>query len=489
MKVAILYPPFRKGKQYAQLPQNRQFRYMYTQEARIYPMVMSVAATLLHQNSHDVLFLDGINNKSIRHNFMNRVHAFNPDVIIFETKAPVVKKHWKMIDEIKKRKDIVCVLVGDHISAFPEESMKNSRVDFCLTGGDYDLSILMLVEFLSKKRKTLPKGCYYRHGKRIKNTGSFELVENLDSLPFIDRDLTKWRNYGEAYLYQPCTYILTGRGCGGTGTVAGRCTFCSWQHAFWKCTARLRSPKNVVEEISILVRKYKVKEIFDDNEGGAMWNKEWLKEFYNEMKKHNLIGKVVISSNARADSLDKETCNLLSRTGYRLLKIGLETGNDKTLKMLNKLETIDDIKRGVKNAKDKGLIVMLTTMVGYPWESQNDFEKTYEVAKELMLYKTHFGDVLQSSIVVPYPGLPLYEQALKNKWFVHKPKDYEKYDMDHQILKSPIDTDAACKRMWKIHYEPRFVIRSILTLKSFRDIKLALRGMKSLIGHVQDYRE
>jgi len=71
--------------------------------------------------------------------------------------------------------------------------------------------------------------------------------------------------------------------------------------------------------------------------------------------------------------------------------VGLESGNNETLKKLNKKETIEDIKTGVKNAKDNRLIVMLTIMVGYPWETRDDAERTYQAARELMLYKTRFG--------------------------------------------------------------------------------------------------
>lgn len=471
MKIAVCYPPFTKNEMVAQLSQNRQFRYMHSLETRIYPLVMASAATILKNQGHEVFWLDGINKREKLNIFMLKLMNINPDYIVMETKTPLMKKIWDFIKEYKgtglKGKFI---LVGDHVSAFPEESIKNGA-DHVICGGDYDSS---LENFFTAE--IYPK---------ILNVNM--LLTFLDDVPFIDRSLTEWWNYGEAYLLNPCAYILSGRGCGGTGKRHGECTFCSWQHNFWDCTARLRSPKNVVKEISELHKKYNIKEVFDDNESGGMWDKKWLKSFYEELKKAELLKKVSISSNARADSLDKETCELLKKCGYRLLKIGLESGNDKTLKKLNKLETVEQIKQGIKNAKDAGLIVMLTTMVGYPWETEKDVQKTYDVAKELMLYKTHFGDSLQSSIVVPYPGTPLWAEALKMGWFeISNPRQYEAYDMDQDILKSPIDTKYWCKKLWSIHLNKKFMLKSLLML-SPRNARLAMRGVRSLLGHLKDY--
>ncbi|MFZ5341943.1 MAG: hypothetical protein ACOZBL_05470 [Patescibacteria group bacterium] len=59
----------------------------------------------------------------------------NPDLIVFETKTPTVKMFWKIIDDIKKTlPDTKIVLVGDHVTAFPIESLENSKVDYVLCG-------------------------------------------------------------------------------------------------------------------------------------------------------------------------------------------------------------------------------------------------------------------------------------------------------------------------------------------------------------------
>ena len=73
---------------------------------------------------------------------------------MIETKTPVVKKHWSIISDVKKvLPNSKVVLVGDHVTALPQESMEQSKVDFVLTGGDYDFLLLNLVNFLNGKAK------------------------------------------------------------------------------------------------------------------------------------------------------------------------------------------------------------------------------------------------------------------------------------------------------------------------------------------------
>ena len=486
MKIAILYPPITKEGKYPHLGQNRQFRYTSSNEVRIFPLVPATAATLLSRHGHEVLFLDGINRRLSGQEFDSLWQGFDPDVVVIETKAPIIKKHWKFIDSAKVHSKARFVLVGDHVSFFPEESLERSKVDFCLTGGDYDYGLLQLVDFLEGKSEP-SAGLYFREDATIQNSGPFKLLDDLDSLPFIDRKLTRWQDYGEAYLHRPCAYILSGRGCGGGKYGPGICTFCIWQHAFWKCRPRLRSPGNVVRELKSLVEDYRVREVFDDNESGAIWDKDWLKEFQRALAAERLVGKVIISSNARADSLDEDTCRLLKKCGFRLLKIGLESGCEKTLARLRKRETLEEITAGVKRAKDFGLRVLLTIMVGYPWENEEDVYRTLLVARELILYKCRFGDTLQASIIIPYPGTPLYEEAKSEGWLKESASDYESFDMNEPVLKTEIDPNLWCRRVWKIYLEPGYLLKSLASLRSWQDLKLALRGVISLTGHLKDY--
>lgn len=109
-------------------------------------MVPSFAATLLDKAGFEVIWSDGIAEGLSYNQWLSQVSRTDPDLIFIETKTPVVKTHWKIIDQIKRTNpDIKLALGGDHVSALPSESMENSLVDFALMGGDYDFLLLNLV--------------------------------------------------------------------------------------------------------------------------------------------------------------------------------------------------------------------------------------------------------------------------------------------------------------------------------------------------------
>ena len=72
-------------------------------------------------------------------------------------------------------------------------------------------------------------------------------------------------------------------------------------------------------------------------------------------------------------------------------------------------------------------------------------------------------------------------------WFIVDPKDYTKFDMAHQLLRTEIDSSLWCKKIWRIHLHPLFLLKSFFTLRRWRDIKMAFRGLISLFGHLRDY--
>ncbi len=488
MKIAILYPPYNSNGLMPLLTQNRQFRFTHSKKVRIYPLVAASLATILNKNGEDVLFLDGINEFMSHEYFINKVREFAPDVIFLETKAPLLGFIRNFIQEIKTElSNIKIILFGDHVTYEPRKTFENIGGDYCVLGGDYDYWGAELVDAIKKNQKLPPSTLKWENNSLI-GENKVELIKELDELPHINRELVNWRNYGEAYLYHPAIYILSGRGCGVKTNVSGICSFCIWQHQLWQRTARLHSPKYIADEIELLIKKYKIKEIFDDNESGALWNYEWLLELYKELNKRHLIGKFYLSSNARADSLSKRNIKLAKKIGYRLLKIGVESGSNKILKNIRKLESVEQIETGIKNAKDAGIITMLTLMTGYPEEGIEEVKETFNLAKRVMLYKTHFGDCLQASVIIPYPGTPLYEDAKKKGIFTIDPMDYSQFAMDKPILASRIEPLYWTNKLWKLHLHPLFILRSFFTIKSILDLKLAINGISSLLGHLHDFK-
>lgn len=475
----ISYPPL-EGKGSPMLTQNRQFQW-YHAASYIYPVVAASAATLLSQNGFRVVWNDCIAEKLTWQGFIEIIKKEKPSLIVFETKTPVVKQHWKIIDRLKAREEKAkVVLMGDHITALPKESMENSKADFVITGGDYDFSLLGLAKYLRDGEK-LPKGFWYREGKKIKNTGRFKLSHDLNSLPFIDRKFTKAHLYGEKWKRKtPFFYTMAGRDCWW-----GKCIFCSWTTLYPKF--RLRTQDNLLDEIEFLIKEHNAKEVFDDT--GTFPAGKWLEKFCQSMIRRGFNKKILFSCNMRFGCLNQKKVNLMKKAGFRKLKMGLESASQKTLDRLNKGVTVERIVKDCKMISRVGIDIHLTVMVGYPWETKKQALKTLSLAKKLM--EDGLVEMLQSTIIIPYPGTPLYKEAIKNKWFLIKPDDYDKFDMSRPVLKTPgmqpIEINKLCADVYKIFFSPKFIWQRLKRMNSLEDLKYLLRGPRAVFGHIEDF--
>jgi anaerobic magnesium-protoporphyrin IX monomethyl ester cyclase len=486
MKINISYPPINSPKGVPLLSQNRQFQYFHA-PTYIYPVVPEYAATLLKNAGYSVIWDDGIAEEKTSSRWLSDLERSKSDVVMIETKTPVVKKHWSIIDDVKKvAPDSKVILVGDHVTALPQESMEQSQVDFILTGGDYDFLLLNLVNFLDGKTSQLEPGIWYRENGNIKNTGQFKLNHNLDDLPFIDRDLTRWRLYSERngnFKVTPGAYTMAGRDCWWRKN--GGCTFCSWTTLY--PTFRAMKPERLADEVGLLIEKYKVKAIFDDT--GCFPAGNWFRKFAKLMIERGYSDKVEFSCNMRFGALSRDDYRLMKKAGFKMLLFGVESGNQATLDRLNKGTSVERIINECKVLREEGLEPHITIMVGYPWETRQDALNTLNVAK--MLMQKGWANTLQSTVVIPYPGTKLYAEALKNGWFRVDPTDYERFDMKEPVMSTPDMTSEEvmqlCDEIYRVFLSPRYIVKQLVRIRSLRDANYSVKGALKVMGHVKDF--
>lgn len=494
MKISISYPPLESKKGIPLLSQNRQFQW-FSKPTYIYPVVPAYAATLLKANDYDIFWDDGIAEGLTYNQWFERIGKEKPDVVVIETKTPVVKRHWQIIKDLKNlylnlNLNLNTVLIGDHVTALPEESMQNSPVDFILTGGDYDFLLLNLCNYIekitnpkSKIQNDLEPGIWYRENGQIKNTGKFVLEHDLNDLPFIDRYVTQWKLYAYKngnFKYTPGTYIMAGRDCWW-----GRCSFCSWTTLYPGRTYRTVSVERHLEEVGQLITDRGVREIFDDS--GCFPKGEWLEDFCRGVINKRYHKKVVLGCNMRCGALTREQWKLMERANFRFILIGLESIVQSTLDRLNKGIRVAQIEETIRMAKEAGLEPHVTTMVGYPWETSKDSQQTINFARRL--FEKGYIDTLQATIVVPYPGTPMFEDAKKNGWLTSE--NWGDYDMKQSVWKSPVnnaDVLRFTQGLYKAALSPAFIARKVLSIRSVDDIKFLARAGAKVFAHIADFK-
>lgn len=482
MKISISYPPLESPKGIACLSQNRQFQW-FNHPTYIYPVIPAYAASLLKMKGYDILWDDAIAEEITYDQWKKKIIGEKPDLIAIETKTPVVKMHWKIIDELKSvLPGSKVVLMGDHVTAFPQESLEGSKADYVIASGDYDFMLLNLADHL-KNGEQLEGGFWFKKDGAIVSSGHSDLSKHdLNKLPLIDRKLTKWKMYAFKngnFKYTPGAYMMSGRDCWW-----GRCTFCSWTTFFPGSKFRTMSAEKALDEVGNLI-DLGVKEIMEDS--GSLPVGTWLNDFCKGMIERRYNKKVTISCNMRITGIRRpETWRLMKKAGFRFILFGLESANQETLDRINKNLKVGQIEQGLKMCKEAGLEPHITAMIGYPWETKEMACNTINLAKKL--FKKGYVDTLQGTIVIPYPGTPLYKYCDENNLLLTR--DYDRFDQREMVMKSPLgSTDAKelVQGLYKSFMSPQFIFRKIISLRSFDDIKFLFMAGWKWLGKMMDY--
>ena len=478
MKIAFASPPLPSEKGVPLLSQNRQFQW-FSRPTYIFPVVPATAATMLKKAGHEVFWLDGIAEEWTPEEFERQLAACAPDLVVVETKTPVVKRHWKWIAE--HRAGYRTVLVGDHVTALPDETMAACPVDYVLTGGDWDFLVKNLVESGFDPAKFEP-GIWYRDGGEAKNTGRFQLNHDLNAAPWIDRDLCRWKLYAVKngnFRRTPGTYVMSGRDCWHA-----KCTFCSWTTLYPHY--RTRDPIDVVNEIGDLIERYGVKEIMDDS--GSFPVGPWLKTFCDEMIARGYNRKLRIDCNMRFGRLTFDDYALMRKAGFRLVLFGVESANQYTLDRFVKALKVEDVEKGAEWAHKAGLDVHLTFMFGHAWEGPAEIANTVKLARKMLA--KGWASTLQCTMTIPYPGTPLFKELKENDGLTTL--DWDEYDMRRQITKTPLVSEdeikKAVREVYRGFFQPQALLRRLFSTRTLFDFGFYYRGIRSLLGHLLDFR-
>ncbi|HLM84458.1 MAG TPA: radical SAM protein [Candidatus Bathyarchaeia archaeon] len=475
LKISISFPPLESSKGTPLLSQNRQFQW-FSDPTYIYPMIPASAATLLRSRGYEVFWDDAIAENLSYAQWLERLRKEKPDIVAIETKTPVIKRHWNIISDLKNNAkyqlpDTKYILMGDHVTALPEESLKNLKADFVLVGGDYDFLLLKLLDSLSNPAN-----------QNISRIIKDDSRHSLNDLPLIDRRLTKWDLYARKngnFKQTPGSYVMNARDCWW-----GKCTFCSWTTMFPGEVCRTRSVGKALDEIGEVI-KLGVKEIMEDS--GTLPVGKWLEDFCHMMIERGYSKKIKIDCNMRLNAIkDAGIYKMMKRAGFRMILFGLESANQETLDRINKNLRASEIEPALKMCKSAGLEPHITVMVGYPWETKKDVEKTLSFVKNL--FRKGYVDSLQATLAVPYPGTPLFKYCQENNLLLTE--DYDRYDQREPVMKTEL-TEAEIKKMISRLYQsfmtPKFFVNKLKNIRRFNDLKFMAQAGKKVLGHLSDF--
>lgn len=188
----------------------------------------------------------------------------------------------------------------------------------------------------------------------------------------------------------------------------------------------------------------------------------------------------------RVNALDQDEYDLMGKAGFKFILYGVESANQGTLDRINKDTKVEDIANACMMAKKAGLAPHLTVMMGYPWETKSDAMNTVKLAQDI--FKKGWADTLQATIVIPYPGTPLFRECHENGWLITE--DWDRYDMREPVMNCPM-TDKEIKELtqelYKVFLMPEYVIRKLLSIRNFHDMRFIGKGVRAVVGHLTDF--
>jgi anaerobic magnesium-protoporphyrin IX monomethyl ester cyclase len=374
------------------------------------PLGVLILSSLLKSNGHEV---EGAMSK--QEDVDAIVERFKPDLIAYSVITGEEKELLALNKKLKEKHRFVSLWGGPHVT-FSPEIIEEKGVDIvCIGEGEY--SMTELIGKLEKKEPIDQTQNLWvkKDGKVIRNPLGL-LNENLDNLPFADRELFKRFKKDSQFS------MMAIRGC------PYNCAYC-FNHIFNKMykgkgkIVRQRSVDNVLKEIREIESKHKVS-LFQFHDDTFILDRRWFKEFCE--KYPNATDKPFIC-NVRCNLVDKEIADLLKSANCKVVYVGIEAGNEKIRnKLLKRNVSKEQMVNCTTLLNERGIKIFTQNIIGLPTSTiENDFETLYLNVE----CKPFFAWV---SIFTPYPKTELAEIA-KKVGFDELPETYHK----ETVLKLP----------------------------------------------------
>lgn len=295
------------------------------------------------------------------------------DIFGISTNSVTYSEAINIKDWIKKNHPGIPVVIG---GAHSTVEYKNISNDFdAIFVGEGEITFPASIESIIKKENEKVIYC--------------QEVDNLDDFK-LDYSLINIDEYHRTNGNKKTISLMTSRGC------IFKCKYC-WN--FRNATkVRYRSYESMKEEITLLKNKYGIQHI-------CILDDSFLTDLERAKKIMQCMKDLKLTWEAECNIIhlqSYELCEYMKDCGCTNVFFGMESGSERMLRIINKPQTKDIIRKGVANLKKSGIIVRGSIMVGFPGETWESVYETIELVKEIQL------DEYVVYTFTPYPGTDPY---------------------------------------------------------------------------------
>lgn len=397
-----------------------QINYSEDHSEKILPIGILSIGSALKRHGFEVELLN-ITEKEIDRT-VDYIVAKNPLYLGISVMTGIQTKHSvELSKKIKERSQIIILWGGIHPSLMPEQCLGETYIDFIIFG-EGEETIIEYSKKLSQNQdfEGVP-GLGFKIGSRVQINPPRPFIKNLDDWPMdwplldVEKYVYKLDKYERVIAYK------TSRGC------PFNCGFC-YNKIFNQNRWRAWSVGKVVQDIEYLKEKHKIQAIkfYDDN------------FFVDKSRALEILEKIKLPSHleVRIDMIDDDLARRMKELKVFDLLIGVESGSDRILSLINKKITVERIMSAVASLAKYDVPASYSAIVGLPTETREETESTIDLLYRI--YKIHPKAAFTLGAYMPYPGSSMYELALREGFLPpQRTEDWSKIDRFRKDFSSP----------------------------------------------------
>ena len=308
------------------------------------------------------------------------------------------------------------VLGGHMVTPEPEFFIKLSGCDAVVMGEGEETIVELMDSLENKKDFSTINGLAYCKGEQIIVNPRREPISDLDAIEKPAYDLFPI-NYYRLYRKPHTSHtdfimpVSAARGC------KFHCNFCYRMDKGY----RRRSSESIIEEIKYLQKDYGINyivfsdELFMGSEKDAIERSEAFIDAGLKMK---------WSCDGRLNYASPVVLKTMKKSGCVFINYGIESLDQEVLKNCRKGLIIKQIHEGIANTYNAGISPGLNLI----WGNIGDTKESLDKAVSFLLKYDDGAQLRTLRPVTPYPGCPLYYEAIKRG----KIKDIEDFYRKHK---------------------------------------------------------
>lgn len=355
------------------------------------PLGIASIAAFLERHHYAVSILDCEIECSSREDIKRTIELQQPDIV--GVSAITTNIHGALeVSNIAKAYGKIVVMGGTHMAIFPLETMQYPSIDYGVVGEGEQPTLELLRALESGGDVSKITGIVYKKNGEIRVNGIAK-NDDLDSLPWPAYHLLHLQKY-EMINTGPMVSMFTTRGC------PYKCTFCFRNPILDK--VRKKNPIRVADEIEYINKEFGIRYINFVDETITL-DAAHISTICAEIMRRRL--RIVFQAPTRVNHVDEGLLYTMKKAGFDTLRFGVESGDERILKLIDKRITLGEIRRAFALCKKAGIKSVAYFILGYLGETKESIMRTIRFAKELKAdYSVFFP-------ATPMPGTKLFDMA------------------------------------------------------------------------------